>query len=307
MNPTILLTGKHGQVGRELARTLPNIGNVVALDRQALDLSKPASIREVIRSVRPHLIVNAAAYTAVDDAETDELTARTINADALIVMAEQAQKIGAPLVHYSTDYVFDGRKSKPYTEDDSPNPQSAYGRTKLAGEDAIRQAGAAHLIFRTEWVYAPEGRNFLLTILRLATEREELRVVSDQIGAPTLSREIANATSKILSRIFEDSEQGAFERFSGTYHMTASGETSWFHFAQAILEEAASIEGSAGWFKAATRGKPIIAKRVIPIATSEYKTPAKRPSNSILSNDKLMRIFGTRLPEWRDQLKSVFV
>jgi dTDP-4-dehydrorhamnose reductase len=306
MKPIILLIGRNGQVGSELARTLLQVGTVVALNRDQLDLSNPGKIREVVRSVRPHLIVNAAAYTSVDKAESEVAVARAINSEAPAVLAEAAQRIGATLVHYSTDYVFDGLKKAPYTEEDSPTPQNVYGRTKLAGEDAIRLSGASHLMFRTEWVYAQMGRNFLLTILRLATEHEELQIVNDQIGAPTWSRSIAIASTQVLSRILSENDPGALEKVSGTYHMTASGETTWFQFAEAILEEASQLTAKPEWFTAATRGKPIIAKRVTPILTSDYPTPAKRPSNSILSNDKLARTFGTRLPDWREQLKSVF-
>jgi dTDP-4-dehydrorhamnose reductase len=306
MKPIILLIGRNGQVGSELARTLLQVGTVVALNRDQLDLSNPGKIREVVRSVRPHLIVNAAAYTSVDKAESEVAVARAINSEAPAVLAEAAQRIGATLIHYSTDYVFDGSKSTPYTEGDPPNPKNVYGNTKLAGEEAIRLSGVPHLMFRTEWVYAQMGRNFLLTILRLATEREELQIVNDQIGAPTLSHEIAVATTQVLSRILKEREPGAFESASGTYHMTASGETTWFHFAKAILDEASRLTAKPEWFTAATRGKPIIAKRVTPILTSDYPTPAKRPSNSILSNDKLARTFGMRLPDWREQLKSVF-
>ncbi len=203
MKPKILLTGKDGQVGMELQRFLPQLGEVIALGRQELDLSKPDDLRRMIRTVRPNLIVNAAAYTAVDQAEKEEAIARAINADAPAVMAEEAKKIGAGLVHYSTDYVFDGSKNSPYEETDPTNPVNVYGKTKLMGERAIQETGVPHLIFRTGWVYATRGRNFLLTILRLATQgSDELRIVSDQIGAPTWSREIAWATTQILKRIY---------------------------------------------------------------------------------------------------------
>src|SRR6266446_8386438 len=201
MKPIILLTGKNGQVGGELLRLLPQLGEVVALGHDQLDLSNPSDIRRTIREVRPQLIVNAAAYTAVDQAETDETTAQAVNAQAPGLMAHEAKKIGAALIHYSTDYVFDGAKRIPYDEADSPNPMSVYGKTKFAGEEAIRASGVPHLIFRTAWVYATRGRNFLLTILRLATERKEIRIVSDQVGAPTCASEVAAATSKILTGI----------------------------------------------------------------------------------------------------------
>src|SRR5438094_9313400 len=206
MKPVILLTGKNGQVGAELLRLLPQVGEVVARGHDQLDLSNPADIRRTIREVRPQLIVNAAAYTAVDQAETDETTAQVVNAEAPGIMAEEAKKIGAVLIHYSTDFVVDGTKKTPYHELDSVNPINVYGKTKLAGEQAIRNSGLAHLIFRTSWVYATRGRNFLLTILRLATEREELRIVSDQVGAPTCAAEVATATAEILTKMLRTNE-----------------------------------------------------------------------------------------------------
>ena len=251
--------------------------------------------------------MNAAAYTAVDKAESEEAVARAINAEAPAIMAEEARKIGASLVHYSTDYVFDGSKDTPYDENDATNPQNVYGRTKLEGERAIQASGVPHLIFRTAWVYATQGRNFLLTILRLATQREELRIVRDQIGAPTLSNEIAGATTKIVAQICVK-ERGGFslDDVSGIYHMTAGGETSWYDFAKAILEEAAAISPSTSWFAAATNNLPLATRRVIPISTSEYPTPARRPAYSVLSNARLVRTFSLQLPEWRKQLHSIF-
>jgi dTDP-4-dehydrorhamnose reductase len=307
MKLKFLLTGKNGQVGRELSALLPRLGDLVALDRGQLDLSKPDDIRQAIRSTRPGIIVNAAAYTAVDQAESEEGAAQAINADAPGVMAEEAKKIGAVLVHYSTDYVFDGTKRAPYSEDDPPNPRNAYGRTKLAGERAIEQSGVSRLIFRTAWVYGREGRNFLLTLLRLATQREELRIVRDQIGAPTWSREIAAATTQILSQACaREGGPLSFSEFSGTYHMTAVGETSWYGFAKAILEEASRPVPSGSWLAAVTSQRPLIAHHVIPITTDEYLTPARRPAYSVLSNARLARTFGTQLPDWRTQLHSVF-
>src|SRR5216684_1254607 len=239
MKPRILLTGKNGQVGFEVHRLLLALGQVVAPDRHALDLLDANSIRQTVRDVRPQLIVNAAAYTAVDAAETDQVNAHAINAEAPAILAEEANKIGAALVHYSTDYVFDGSKKAPYEETDPTNPINVYGKTKLAGEQAVRSSGVPHLIFRTAWVYATRGRNFLLTILRLAAEKEELRIVCDQIGAPTWSLEIAAATSKILAGICERNNGGPlFPEVSGTYHLTAAGETTWYDFAKTILDEA---------------------------------------------------------------------
>src|SRR5271170_7033543 len=269
MNRKILLTGKNGQLGDDLQHVLSRLGNVVATDRQQLDLSRPAEIRKLIHDVHPALIVNAAAYTAVDQAEKDEAAARAINSDAPAVIAEEAKKIGAALVHYSTDYVFDGTKRTPYSEDDPTNPISAYGRTKLAGEEAIRAAGIPHLIFRTAWVYATSGKNFLLTILRLAAEREELRIVSDQFGAPTSSREIAQATTRVFAPRISDvgaglrparpqnvDPAGFLADLAGTYNMTASGETTWHEFATTILEDCSQLPRDLPWFAAATGNRP---------------------------------------------------
>src|ERR1700683_4086129 len=258
MKPKILLTGKDGQVGMELQRFLPQLGEIIALGRRELDLSKPDDLRRMIRTVRPNLIVNAAAYTAVDQAEKEEAIARAINADAPAVMAEEAKKIGAGLVHYSTDYVFDGSKNSPYEVTDPTNPLNVYGKTKLLGERAIQETGVPHLIFRTAWVYATRGRNFLLTILRLATQgSDELRIVSDQIGAPTLSREIALATAQILTQIYGRGDGLAvLTEVGGGYHMTSAGETTWYGFAKAILEDVSQMRQSAPWFAAATGGGP---------------------------------------------------
>jgi dTDP-4-dehydrorhamnose reductase len=307
MRPPILLIGTNGQVGRELHKLLPRVGEVTPLNRQQLDLSKPEDIRSAIRGLRPALIINAAAHTAVDKAESEPDLARAINTEAPGVMAQEAKKIGALLVHYSTDYVFDGRKNTPYQEGDPTNPQNVYGKTKLEGERAIQASGAEHLIFRTEWVYGAEGRNFLLTILRLATQREELKIVCDQVGAPTWSREIAETTTRILSRIFghEGSSLSPAD-VSGIYHMTAGGETTWYDFAKAILEEAQAIEPSTPWFAAATSGLPVITRRVSPIPAVEYPTPARRPAYSVLSNERIAGTFSMRMPDWRAQLHSVF-
>lgn len=275
----ILLTGKNGQVGWELERTLASLGEVVAVDRQTLDLSNPDSIRAVMREVKPDLIVNPAAYTAVDKAESEPALAMAINGIAPGIMAEEAKRLGAALVHYSTDYVFDGSKDGPYLEQDIPNPLGVYGKTKLAGEEAIRASGVPHLILRTSWVYGMRGRNFLLTVLRLAKERDELKIVADQIGAPTWSRMIAEATAQILARHGTNLSDAG-----GLYHLTAGGRTSWHGFTQAILEYARSEEQAL--------------PRLIPITTPEYPLPAPRPLNSILSNDKLLKTFGIALPSW---------
>lgn len=301
----ILLIGKNGQVGGELAMLLPHLADVTALDRHQLDLSNPTQIRQVIGSVRPELIVNAAAYTSVDQAEREEAEARIINADAPALMAEEAKKVGAALVHYSTDYVFDGTKDIPYEEHDSPNPIGVYGKTKLAGEQAIRNVGIPYLIFRTSWVFGTRGRNFLLTILRLATERVELRIVRDQIGAPTWSREIAKGTLSVLAKLLK-SDQEELSKSSGIYHMSAAGHTSWAGFAEAILEEASRMSQYVDWFSAATSRNPLITRCISPIATSEYPTLARRPAYSVLSNLRVKQTFGLELPDWRIQLRSVF-
>ena len=308
MKIRILLTGRNGQVGAELYRFLPSLGELVAPDRKELDLAKATDVRRAIREYQPNLIVNAAAYTNVDGAENDARTAHSVNAEAPAVMAEEAKKSGAALVHYSTDYVFDGRKDSPYEETDAPNPINVYGTSKLAGEQAIRASGVPHLIFRTSWIYGRRGRNFLITILRLATEREELRVVSDQIGAPTWSQEIAAGTVRVLQQITGARvlDPASFSGISGIYHMTARGTTSWFDFARSILQESLGISRDTPWFLPATGGRPLIVQRVTPISSQEYPTPALRPVNSVLSNSMLERTFGVQLPDWRAQLHAVF-
>jgi dTDP-4-dehydrorhamnose reductase len=307
MKRTILLTGRTGQVGSELLHLLPAVGDVIAPHRNELDLLDADSIRHAMRTIRPAIVVNAAAYTAVDAAEADTANTYAINARAPAIFAEEAQKLGAVMVHYSTDYVFDGSKREPYEEADSPNPISAYGKTKLAGEQAIYASGVPNLIFRTAWVYATHGRNFLLTILRLATEREELRIVRDQFGAPIWSREIAEATVKIIAQLYRDGSAGPdLTQVGGVYHLTAGGTTTWYDFACAILEEAAQMCPDVPWFAEATRRRPIIARRIVPISTTEYRTAASRPAWSILSTSRLTRTFGFGLPEWRSQLRDLF-
>jgi len=308
MKPIILLIGRNGQVGAELLRLLPQLGEVVALGHDQLDLSNPTDIYRTIREVRPHLIVNAAAYTAVDQAERDETTAQAVNAQAPGLLAEEAKKIGAVLVHYSTDYVFDGAKKSPYDEADSTNPINVYGKTKFAGEQAIRNSGVSHLIFRTSWVYATRGRNFLLTIVRLATEREELRIISDQVGAPTSASDVAAATARVLSNLRETNDRGfVFSKVTGTYHMSAAGQTTWHDFAETILEEAKATSHNLDWLTAATQGRRLIARRVIPISTEEFGSPTPRPAYSILSNSRLFQKFGVSLPDWHTQLQRCFV
>lgn len=307
MNLRILLTGKNGQVGSELTRLLSSHCELTALGRDELDLAKPNEIRRAIASARPQIIINAAAYTAVDRAEKEEGLARAINADAPGVIAEEAKKIRAPLIHYSTDYVFDGTKRSPYKENDPTNPLGAYGRTKLAGEEAIRSSGVPHLILRTAWVYARSGQNFLLTVLRLASTREELRIVNDQFGAPTSARCIAQATARLIANCGTDAGVW-FAQHSGTYHLTSAGETTWYEFAVEILNATMHMiphgapQTAPRWVLVATAGRPLVAKQITPITTAEYPTPARRPGYSVLSNGRFAATFGFSLPDWRVQL-----
>ena len=288
----ILLTGRDGQVGRELNRSLAKLGEVTATGRDELDLTSDYAIGDVVHELRPQLIVNAAAYTAVDKAESEPDFAHRINAEAVATLAAAAKSVGAAVIHYSTDYVFDGSKETPYVETDRPHPLSVYGKSKLDGEKALAAAGVPYLILRTSWVYGGEGKNFLLTILRLATERAELHVVNDQIGAPTWSRDIAKATASIA-------EKWQHEKFatakSGVYHITAAGKTSWFGFA----EEAVRLRAMS----AAAQGTKFA--RLVPIPSSDYPTPAERPKNSALDCAKLARKFDCSLPKWKTSLTSV--
>lgn len=285
------MTGISGQVGYELLRTLAPLGDIVAIDRDAMDLADPQRIREVIRAKRPDVLVNAAAYTAVDRAEIEREAAFRVNATAPAVMAETLRETGGTLVHYSTDYVFDGAKRGPYFENDRTNPLNAYGRSKLEGEQAIRASGVPHLILRTSWVYGKRGRNFLVTMLSLFEEKPQLRIVDDQIGAPTWSRWIARATAEVLARCLAG---GAFDKgLAGTYHLAASGTTSWYGFASAIKEERYGPGSSQG-------------PQLVPIPTSGYPLPAQRPSNSVLSTDKLHSVFGLQPPDWREQLRQCY-
>jgi dTDP-4-dehydrorhamnose reductase len=307
MKPLILLTGKNGQIGAELLRLLPRVGEVIALGRDQLDLSNPSDIRRTIQEIRPRLIVNAAAYTAVDQAETDEAMAQAINSHAPGLMAAEARKIGAALVHYSTDYVFDGTKPAPYDEADSTNPLNAYGRTKLAGELAIRESGSDHLIFRTSWVYATRGNNFLLTILRLAASRDELRIVDDQAGAPTCASAVAAATTTILSGMRANNGNSfVFPEPGGIYHMSAAGQTTWYEFAKTILEKVETAPHGLGWLAAATLGRPFKVQLVVPVSTREFGSRTRRPAYSVLSNSRLNRDFRVALPDWREQLQACF-
>jgi len=290
---TILLTGINGQVGFELARSLQGLGKVVALDRGALDLSRLDQVRDVVRHVRPDLIVNPAAYTAVDQAQNDVALATRLNAEAPAVLAEEAKRIGAALIHYSTDYVFAGTKNGPYIEDDPVDPQNVYGATKLAGEQAIAASGCAHLIFRTSWVYGTRGKNFLLTMLRLGAERDELKIVADQIGAPTWSKTIAALSANVAAQAIgasmneRDGQHEWWNTHSGIYHLCAAGSTSWHGFAEAIFRLSNLSK------------KPSLS----PIPASAYPTPASRPANSRMSNAKLAEHFGLCAPHWEAALE----
>ncbi|HWB31643.1 MAG TPA: dTDP-4-dehydrorhamnose reductase [Acidobacteriaceae bacterium] len=293
----ILVTGAGGQVGGALVRTLTGLGEVVAPERAVLDLADAGTIRRVMQEVKPRWVVNAGAYTAVDKAESEPELARAINGMAPGVLGEEARKVGAAVVHFSTDYVFDGTKEEPYVETDATGPLNVYGATKLEGELALAGSGAAHLIFRTSWVYGATGKNFLRSMARMAREREVLRIVSDQHGAPTWSEELARMTARVIAWVEEKTTEGELSEavipVAGVYHATGTGETTWFGFAQAVVEELRGLEPEA---KLA---------RVEPITTLEYPTPAKRPTNSRLDCGKLERTFGWRMPEWRESVKRV--
>ncbi|MEM5386452.1 dTDP-4-dehydrorhamnose reductase [Paraburkholderia phymatum] len=283
---TILVTGVNGQVGFELARSLQGLGNIAALSRQQFDLANFDQIRSVIRELKPALIVNPAAYTAVDLAEKECDDAMRINGEAPGIIAEEAKKLGAPMLHFSTDYVFDGTKPAPYVELDETNPQNVYGASKLAGERAIAEVGGASLVFRTSWVYGGRGKNFLLTMLRLAADRPVLRIVGDQFGAPTWSKTIAALVAHIVAQGHAAGTEWWASK-SGVYHLTAGGSTSWAGFAQAIFD------------MAELEKKPSVES----IPASEYPVPAKRPSNSRMSCEKLAASFGVQVPQWDDALR----
>lgn len=289
----ILLLGSNGQVGWELQRALAPLGTLIACGRQQADLSAPESLVRLVESVRPDIIVNAGAYTAVDKAESDAGNARKINAEAVDALARAAHAANAWLVHYSTDYVFNGAGNQPFKEEDAPAPLGIYGQTKLEGEQAIRDSGCKHLIFRTSWVYATRGNNFAKTMLRLAKDRDELRVISDQVGAPTSAELIADVTALTLAKLIDNPTLR--ERVIGTYHLVASGETNWHQYAQLVIGEATRLG-------ACLRATP---ECVLPITTCEYPTPAKRPANSRLANDKLQQTFGLVLPPWQLHLQRM--
>ena len=290
-NPRILIVGNAGQLGRELEQIFADVGPIVAVDRESVDLADPDQTRDLVRRAAPDVILNAAAYTAVDRAESEMALAHAINALAPRVLAEEAAERNALLVHYSTDYVFDGGKQEPWTEADAPAPLSVYGASKLAGEQAIQNSPARYLIFRTSWIYGPHGNNFLLTMLRLAAERDSLSIVDDQFGAPTTSIELARVTHAIVTGVLAG-RFGAAADWSGLYHMTCAGSVSWFGFAQAIFARASEQLG-------------VKAPELIPIGTKDYPTPAARPRNSVLSNAKLHARFGVQLPSWQSALDEV--
>lgn len=287
----ILLTGVTGQVGWELQRSLMTLGKVIPVSRKHMDLTQPNSIRHIIQEVKPDLIVNPAAYTAVDKAESEPKLAMAINGIAPGVMAEEVKRLGAAMIHYSTDYVFDGTNTTPYTELDKPNPQNIYGKTKLAGEEAIAAVGVPHIILRTSWVYGLRGKNFLLTMQKLAQEREEIKVVNDQIGAPTWSRAIAEITSQILSQAQQNVSSFLASK-GGLYHLTSSGKTTWYGFAQEI-------------FAHDIQHKQRKLHRLIAITSNEYPTAASRPAYSLLNTQKLSNNFGLVLPDWQHTLQLV--
>jgi dTDP-4-dehydrorhamnose reductase len=285
----ILLTGKNGQVGGELNQSLSTLGTVIAMGRDQMDLSQPETLGSVIQEVRPDVIINAAAYTAVDKAESEAELAMTVNGIAPGVIAQEAKKAGAGMIHYSTDYVFDGNATSPYEEEDPTGPLSIYGKSKLMGEEGVIEAGIPHIILRTSGVYGLRGNNFLLTMQKLAKTRKQIKVVDDQTGAPTWSRTIAEATTRILELSFK--ERGTNSKVfshTGIFNMSCGGQTTWFGFAKKLLELSGLIKDI----------------ELLPIPTSEYPTPAVRPKNSLLSNKKLIQAFHHEMPHWQDALQE---
>ncbi len=289
--PCLLILGRHGQVGWELERCVVSLGAIVAVGAHgaplSVNLADKAALRDLVRSVKPDWIFNAAAYTAVDRAESEPDLAFAVNGEAPGVLAEEARRGGAVLVHYSTDYVFDGTANKPYVETDETRPLNVYGQTKLAGERAIQAVGGRYLIFRTTWIYGARGHNFLLTIQRLARERDELRIVSDQFAAPTWSRFLAQTTAHVVAVLEPNPDR--LEEVAGLYHVTNAGQTSWHGFAEAIVANMGQCQALG-------------AKRVLPIATEDYPTPARRPKYSVFDNSKAEQTFGISRPTWEQAL-----
>jgi dTDP-4-dehydrorhamnose reductase len=287
----ILIVGASGQVGTELRRTLAPLGEVVGVDRAEIDLADESALRALLRRERPGLVVNAAAYTAVDKAESDKEAAYAVNARAPAVLAQEAAALGAWLIHYSTDYVYAGDKAGAYVETDPTGPLSVYGASKLAGDEAIAAVGGQHIVLRTSWVYGAHGGNFAKTMIRLARERETLNVVADQFGAPTSSRQIAEITAQLAQQLPEDDDAA----LSGVYHLQGGGEASWHEFAVAIVEQLREADGAS-----------VRCRDVRAITTAEYPTPARRPANSRLDCGKLKQAFGVNLAGWRSELADRF-
>ncbi len=286
----ILVTGSNGQLGRELATLLRPLGELLLVDIQELDITNAGQVNKTVKDFTPDLILNTAAYTAVDRAEEDRELAMAVNGKAPGILAHAAQKNGAVIIHYSTDYVFDGTKNSPYTENDTPCPVNWYGETKLAGEQAVIKSGAPHLIFRTSWLYGATGSNFLLTMLRLFNERDKIKIVADQRGTPTWSRVVAKTTVEIIKKLRENGRfKSSVEQGSGLYHLTCTGQTTWHGFTTAIRENV-KAKGTARL------------PELIPVKTSEYKTLAKRPQNSTLSLEKIEKTFGVKMPDWKEAL-----
>jgi dTDP-4-dehydrorhamnose reductase len=293
----ILLTGKNGQVGFELQRSLAPLGDIIPVDQAECDLSNPEAIRQLVQTVKPDIIVNPAAHTAVDKAESEPALAQAINGVAPGIFGEEAAKLGALVVHYSTDYVFEGSKAGFYTEDDAPNPQSVYGKTKYAGEQALAASGARHLTFRTSWVFGAHGANFAKTMLRLAGEREGMKVVADQFGAPTSAALLADVTAQVLGQYLRRPAGADFlQSFPfGLYHLVAAGKTNWHEYAQAVVMAA----------QAAGRPLKLGPDDIQAITTAEYPLPAPRPANSCLDTTRLRETFGLTLPDWQQGLQHV--
>ena len=296
----IVIIGRNGELAWEANQRFQGLGQIICIGRPEFDLLDLNGVREEIRRIKPSIIVNAAAYTAVDQAESEPEAAMKINSEAPAVIAEEAKRLGALFITYSTDYVFDGKSATPYSETDLTAPLNVYGASKLSGEQAVEAVGGSHLIFRTSWVYGARGKNFLRTIFKLATERPELRIVNDQVGAPTASRDLADATRKIIEQLERQSASAktsigeALDDRRGIYHLTAAGSVSWYGFAAAIVQEMEKRGFSNGTLA-----------KLVPIPSSGYPTPAVRPHNSRLCNEKLKNAFGVTLPPWRESLTAV--